>query len=427
MQQDSGSAKISSIIIFTILLALLVIPAYCCDIYIRNEAGEYVITIDDVTNVGVCDLNLTYDPSLINITSITGGNFDYFDYNYINSGSGDNYASLYLQAFQTANQGLNGVVDYARLKLRISDDEQGVIGIDVVELVEESPEVKPIPYTVQDFAVSEPPSVTVNLPDGQENRKAGSSIIIGWTATDNVGVTSIDIAYLVDGGTTYQTMATGISGSETYNWTIPATLSGACLVKVTAHDAAGNVGEGVSADDFTIIAAPQATTGVTSHRSSRDGTYPPGWGATPTPTPTSQATTGVTSHRSSRDGTYPPGATPTPTSHVEVATSAADVAATQEPERVTEFQTEPGSPLPPILTPIAGVVIVVIASIMGGIVKVIALTTAHPEPARGGTECGTGAEAVAPAKEEREWKKALAAIVGIVVIAVVGIIAMVVM
>lgn len=404
MQQDSGSAKISSIIVFLIVLALLVIPAYCCEIYIRNEDGEYVITIEDITNAGVCDLNLTYDPDLVNITSITGGDFDYFDYNYIDSGSGGDYASLYLQAFQTANQGLNGVVDYAKLKLRISDDEQGEICIDVVELVEESPDVKPISYTVQDFAVSEPPSVTVNSPDGGENRKAGSSVIIGWTATDNVGVTSIDIAYSMDGGATYQTIATGISGSETYNWTIPATLSGACLVKVTAHDAAGNAGEGVSVGDFTIIAAPQATTGVTSDGSSGEGTYPPGWGATPTPTPASTAAPAAT--------------------HVEVATPAAAVAATQEPEKVAEFQTEPRSSLPPILTPIAGIVIVVIASIMGGIVKVIALTTAHPEPARSKTEGGTGAEAVAPV-EEREWKKALAAIVGIVVIAVVAIIAMV--
>ena len=409
MQQDSGSAKISSIIIFLIILALLVIPAYCCEIYIRNEAGEYVITIEDITNAGVCDLNLTYDPDLVNITSITGGDFDYFDYKYTDSGSGDDYASLYLQAFQTANQGLNGVVDYAKLKLRISDDEQGEICIDVVELVEESPDVKPIPYTVQDFTVSEPPSVTVNSPDGGENRKAGSYVIIGWTATDNVGVTSIDIAYSVDGGATYQTIATGISGSETYNWTIPATLSGACLVKVTAHDAAGNAGEGVSVGDFTIIAAPQATTGVTSHGSSRDGTYPPGWGATPTPTPPST---------SAPASTAVPAAT-----HVEVATPTAAVAATQEPEKVTEFRTEPGSLPSPILTPIAGIVIVVIAAIMGGIVKVIALTTERPEPVRSKTEGGTGAEAVVPA-EERDWKKSLAAIVGIVVIAVVAIIAM---
>ncbi|MEA1864662.1 MAG: hypothetical protein U9N46_05620 [Euryarchaeota archaeon] len=417
MQQDSGSAKISSIVIFLIILALLVIPAYCCEIYIQNEAGEYVITIEDVTNVGVCDLNLTYDSNLVNITSITGGDFDYFDYNYVDSGSGDDYASLYLQAFQTANQGLNEVVDYARLTLRISDDEQGKIGIDVVELVEESPDVKPIPYTVQDFAVSEPPSVTVNSPDGQENRKAGSSVIIGWTATDNVGVTSIDIAYSVDGGATYQTITTGISGGETYNWTIPATLSGACLVKVTAHDAAGNVGEGVSVGDFTIIAAPQATTEVTSDRTSGEGTYPPGWGATPTPT--SPSTSG--------EGTYPPGWGATPTSpSTSAPASTAVPAATQEPETVTEFRTEPKSSLPPILTPIAGVVIVVIASIMGGIVKVIALTTAHPEPARSETEGRTDTEAVAPVEEEREWKKALAAIIGIVIIAVVAIIAMVV-
>jgi len=400
-KSNKSNKAISKLAKIVLVILLLAIPAYCCEIYIRNEAGEYILTIDNVTNVGVCDLNLTYDSDLVDITDVIGESFDYFDYNRIDLGDGKNV--LRTQAFQINNPGLSGLIDYAILKLQINDDEQGEIDIGVIEIVEDSPEVKPIPHTVRNFAVSEPPFVTVNSPDGGENRKAGSSVVIGWTATDNVGVTSIDIAYSADSGATYQTIATGISGSETYNWTIPATLSGACLVKVTAHDAAGNAGEGVSAAAFTIIAAPTSTTPATStsyRSSSRDGTYPPGWGATPTPTltPTLPSTS----------------ATP-----VEVATPAE---ATQEPERVTEFRTEPGSPLPPILTPIAGIVIVVIASIMGGIVKVIALTTAHPEPARSETEGGTGAEAVAPAKEEREWKKSLAAIVGIVVIAVVAII-----
>ena len=358
----------------------------------------------------MCDLNLTYDSNLVDITDIIGESFDHFDYNRIDLGDGKNV--LRTQAFQINNPGLSGLIDYAILKLQINDDEQGEIDIGVIEIVEDSPEVKPIPHTVRNFAVSEP-VVTVNSPDGGENWKAETAEEIRWTATDNVGVTSVDIAYSTDGGATYQMITTGISDSGAYNWTIPNTASGMCLVKVIAHDAAGNAGEGVSDATFTIIAAPPGTAPTTSnaHRSSsssssRDGTYPPGWGATPTPTltPTSPATSA-----------------PAPT-----AAPAVMPAATQEPEQVTEFQTEPESTPSPILTPIAGIVIVVIASIMGGIVKVIALTTAHPESAGRETEGRTGAEAVAPA-EERNWKKSLAAIVGIVVIAVVAIIAIAVM
>ncbi len=385
-------SKLAKIVLVILLLA---IPAYCCEIYIRNDDGEYILTIDNVTNVGVCDLNLTYDSDLVDITDVIGESFDYFDYNRIDLGDGKNV--LRTQAFQINNPGLSGLIDYALLKLQINDDERGEIGIGVIEIVEDSPEVKPIPHAVRNFAVSEP-VVTVDSPDGGENWKAGTAEEIRWTATDNVGVTSVDIAYSTDGGATYQTIATEIPDSGAYNWTIPNTASGTCLVKVIAHDAAGNAGEGVSDATFTIIAAPTSTTPATStsyRSSSRDGTYPPGWGATPTPTLPSTS------------------ATP-----VEVATPAE---ATQEPVRVTEFRTEPKSPPSPILTPIAGIVIVVIASIMGGIVRVISLTTTHPKPAGRETEGGTGAEAVASV-EEREWKKSLAAIAGIVVIAVVAII-----
>ena len=391
-------SKLAKIVLVILLLA---IPAYCCEIYVRNDAGEYILTIDNVTNVGVCDLNLTYDSDLVDITDVIGESFDYFDYNRIDLGDGKNV--LRTQAFQINNPGLSGLIDYATLKLQINDDERGEIGIGVIEIVEDSPEVKPIPHTVRNFAVSEP-VVTVNSPDGGENWKAGTAEEIRWTATDNVGVTSIDIAYSTDGGATYQTIATEIPDSGAYNWTIPNTASGTCLVKVIAHDAAGNAGEGVSDATFTIIAAPASTTPATSasyRSSSGKGTYPPGWGATPTPTltPTSSSTSA-----------------PAPTAAPTVMP-----AATLEPEQVTEFQTEPNSRPSPILTPIAGIVIVVIASIMGGIVKVISLTTAHPEPVRSETKGGNGAELVAPV-EERNWKKSLAAIVGIVVIAVVAII-----
>ncbi|RZN36772.1 MAG: hypothetical protein EF813_06335 [Methanosarcinales archaeon] len=406
-----ATLKLAKIVLVILLLA---IPAYCCEIYVRNDDGEYILTIDNVTNVGVCDLNLTYDSNLVDITDVVGESFDYFDYNRVDLGDGKNV--LRTQAFQINNPGLSGLIDYAILKLQINDDDQGEIGIGVIEIVEDSPEVKPIPHTVRNFAVSEP-VVTVNSPDGGENWKAGTAEEIRWTATDNVGVTSVDIAYSTDGGATYQMITTGISDSGAYNWTIPNTASGTCLVKVIAHDAAGNAGEGVSDAAFTIIAALSSTTTTTSvshRRSSRDGTYPPGWGVTPTPT-------------------SPPTPTPAPraapavtpaTTPLEVATPA--VVATQEPGHVTKFRTEPKSTPSPILTPIAGIVIVVIASIMGGIVKVISLTTAHPESAGRETEGRTDAEAVAPV-EERNWKKSLAAIVGIVVIAVVAIIAIAVM
>ena len=76
---------------------------------------------------------------------------------------------------------------------------------------------------------------------------------ITWTATDTVGVTSIDIKYSTNGGSTYPyTIATGISNTGSHSWTIPNTPSTTCRVKVIAHDAAGNSGEDASNSNFII-------------------------------------------------------------------------------------------------------------------------------------------------------------------------------
>lgn len=110
-----------------------------------------------------------------------------------------------------------------------------------------------------------PPSVTVITPNGGENWGVGTQQDIVWTATDNVGVTSIDMYYSTDGGSTYpHTIATDEANDGTYTWTIPNTPSTTCRVKVVAHDAAGNKGEDISNADFIISPAgqPDFTIGV---------------------------------------------------------------------------------------------------------------------------------------------------------------------
>jgi len=102
-------------------------------------------------------------------------------------------------------------------------------------------------------ADEEDPTVTVTAPNGGESWKKGSEQQITWTATDNVGVTAIDIYYSTDGGATYpNTIAMGEDNDGTYTWTMPNDPSTTCKVKVVAHDAAENTGEDISDADFTI-------------------------------------------------------------------------------------------------------------------------------------------------------------------------------
>jgi len=97
------------------------------------------------------------------------------------------------------------------------------------------------------------PSVTVTAPNTSVTWKAGSTHAITWTATDNVGVTAVDLAYSTDGGTSYPyVIATGLANSGSYSWSVPNTPSSTALVLATAHDAAGNVASDASNYYFTI-------------------------------------------------------------------------------------------------------------------------------------------------------------------------------
>jgi hypothetical protein len=147
----------------------------------------------------------------------------------------------------------------------------------------------------------------------------------------------------------------------------------------------------------TIVASPPATTptGSSDDEDSMGG----GGGMihTPTPAPTPLATQAAPSAATTPAEEETPANTTTPT-----------------PEKVTAFRTEPLSPPPPILSPIAGIVIVVIAAILG-VIRVIGITAQ--------TRDETYAEAITSIKQA-ECKRVIAAISGIVVVAVIAIMIM---
>ncbi len=105
-------------------------------------------------------------------------------------------------------------------------------------------------FTIAD---GEAPVATVLGPDGGETWEVGSAYDITWTATDNNGVTSVDLLLSSDGGTTYpHTIAVGESNDGTYSWLIDVDATAEARVKVLAHDAGGNTGEDASDADFEI-------------------------------------------------------------------------------------------------------------------------------------------------------------------------------
>lgn len=99
---------------------------------------------------------------------------------------------------------------------------------------------------------TQPPTVALTSPHGGEDWKAGSSHAITWTASDNVGVTSVDLAYSTDGGATFPNAIASGPNSGAFLWTVPDAPGATVRVRAIAHDAAGNLGSDSSATNFTI-------------------------------------------------------------------------------------------------------------------------------------------------------------------------------
>jgi hypothetical protein len=116
---------------------------------------------------------------------------------------------------------------------------------------------------VDDFAVvactappsdTEPPVVAVLAPNGGEKIIGGngSTYLIRWHATDNVGVTLTKILLSKNGGATYPDTLVSAVLDSTWSWTVPDVSETACRIKVICRDAAANSGSDQSDANFEI-------------------------------------------------------------------------------------------------------------------------------------------------------------------------------
>jgi hypothetical protein len=99
---------------------------------------------------------------------------------------------------------------------------------------------------------TEPPVISDVLPGGGEELTTGESCEVTWTASDNTGVTSIDILLSTDGGATWgETIAEGAENSGMYDWTVSQGASTRCRIRVIARDGAGLAAYDDSDSDFS--------------------------------------------------------------------------------------------------------------------------------------------------------------------------------
>ena len=90
------------------------------------------------------------------------------------------------------------------------------------------------------------PAVAVVAPNGGEWHYLGEAVDFTWSATDSVGVTTVDLRLSRDGGATFEDIALGGANDGLYTWTAVGPPTDQALLQVVAHDAAGNTGSDVS-------------------------------------------------------------------------------------------------------------------------------------------------------------------------------------
>ena len=109
---------------------------------------------------------------------------------------------------------------------------------------------KSVTSTFLDIA---PPSVSLTAPNGGEVLTAGTNTSVTWTASDNAAVTGVDLELSRGGaGGPFETLATGLANTGTYNWTVSGTPTTNALVRATARDAALNSSQDLSDAAFSI-------------------------------------------------------------------------------------------------------------------------------------------------------------------------------
>ena len=190
--------------------------------------GENVtapIMIRSAPNVGIADIVLSYNQSVVHVIAAPDSDFDFMDAAIDNSSGTTRFI-----AFQMTSPGLNGDVEIANVTLMAvgSGAESSTLNISVIELKDAGPYEIPIPAVEHNgtFTVWETtPPVVLNPDANPPSIPEDTDFYPGWGETAQLNVTVIDESDIKHvninlssiGGVPYQPM-TRIAGTDT--WTV---------------------------------------------------------------------------------------------------------------------------------------------------------------------------------------------------------------
>lgn len=119
-----------------------------------------------------------------------------------------------------------------------------------------------ISSTSQDISITidktmpQPKLLSLN---GGHNLMGGTTVPISWNSVElHPATNSGALDYTLDGGQTWNSMATGLPTMGTYSWTVPHANSSQVKIRLRMSDLAGNIGTTESASFFSIDSLPPA-------------------------------------------------------------------------------------------------------------------------------------------------------------------------
>ncbi|MEQ2009067.1 MAG: immunoglobulin domain-containing protein [Limisphaerales bacterium] len=97
-----------------------------------------------------------------------------------------------------------------------------------------------------------PPSVVIVAPTNGATLSGGTTTNILWTATDNVAIANVDLEYSLNNGASWSELATGLSNSGMYAWSVPNIATTVLKVRATVRDSAG-LSSSATTQPLTIV------------------------------------------------------------------------------------------------------------------------------------------------------------------------------
>ena len=133
-----------------------------------------------------------------------------------------------------------------------------IVPIDCYSIIPAAGAIHCIVMQVPRYTEPQPAAHVVSM-DGGEIVCGGSVQDLRWTASDDVGVTAVDVELSLDGGASWPfTVASGIGNSGRLPWLVPDVLSTDVKLRVTAYDADAHATPAVSETALEIAQAPVA-------------------------------------------------------------------------------------------------------------------------------------------------------------------------